>query len=139
MAMAARLPMTPGELGRIRGVPKRWCAKHGERAVTLIREAVQTTQDSGFVALAPPPYATFFDYRFDAWLETMRAEVCEQLQAAPDLLLPKRLLHRIGQAVASGAPLDGPGGIVTGWRAELLAPALRRHIEQHPPPRKTQG
>lgn len=131
MAIAARLPTTASELERIRGIPKRWCAKHAERIIALTTEAVETAGQREFVVLTPPPYATFFDYRLGAWLEVMRADVCEKLQASPDLLLPKRLLHRIGQALVTRTPL---ASVVTGWRAALVEDTLQQFIERHPPP-----
>jgi ribonuclease D len=137
IAMAARLPTSGAELERLRGVPKRWAAQHAERVVGIMNEAAAHASETEFVALVPSPYATFFDYRLDAWLLTMRADVCEKLQAAPELLLPKRLLDRIGQAAAGGAAGADLSRVITGWRAILLGDAVERYVEQHPPPQRT--
>ncbi|MBN1607620.1 MAG: HRDC domain-containing protein [Polyangiaceae bacterium] len=134
MAMAARLPTSATELERLRGVPKRWAAQHAERVISIMNDAAHTAAPSEFIALTPSPYATFFDYRLDAWLQTMRAELCERLQAAPDLLLPRRHLSRIGQAVVGGASAAELSKVITGWRATLLEDAIERYVEQHPPP-----
>jgi ribonuclease D len=135
-AMAARLPATAAELERLRGVPRRWAAQHAEQVISIMSEAARTAAHSEFVTLVPSPYATFFDYRLDAWLHAMRAELCEQLQAAPELVLPRRLLSRIGQAVVGGATAADLSRVITGWRATLLGGAVERYVEQHPAPRE---
>ena len=132
-AMAARLPASAAGLERLRGVPRRWAAQHAEQAVSVMNEAARTAAHGECVALVPSPYATFFEYRLDAWLQTMRAELCDELQVAPEMLLPRRLLDRIGQAVVGASAVD-LSSVITGWRAALLEDAVERYIEQHPPP-----
>ena len=131
--MAARLPASAAELERLRGVPRRWAAQHAEQAISVMNEAARTAAHGECVALVPSPYATFFEYRLDAWLQTMRAELCDELQVAPEMLLPRRLLDRIGQAVVGASAVD-LSSVITGWRAALLEDAVERYIEQHPPP-----
>jgi ribonuclease D len=138
MAIAARLPATTAELQRLRGVPRRWASQHGEQIVLVMNEAARTAAQSEFLTLAPAPYATFFDYKLDAWLLTMRAELCEELQAAPELLLPKRLLYRLGQALVAEAAHHDLRNVISGWRAALLADAIAQYVVQHPPPSQRQ-
>ena len=132
LSVAAHLPQTPKQLRAIKGIPKRWGAQFAHTMVEIVSTALRHSDAHQYVQLTPPSYKTFDSYRLDAWLQMMRAEVCAELVVAPDLVLPGRLLSRIGDALRRGVP-PVPG--LQGWRAELLNEPIARYIRHHPPPR----
>lgn len=134
LSLAARLPRTIQELRAVKGIPGRWGADWGDTLLRLISEASSRADPQRYVKLDPAAYRTFESYRFDAWLQTMRAEVCAELRVAPDFVLPGRLLSQVGQALRSGASADRATLQIQGWRGELLGEAIARYARCHPPP-----
>lgn len=134
LSIAMRAPGTTRDLARIKGVPQRWCVEHGYELVEGIREAGRAAQLDAFEPIAPPPYATFEGIRFDAWLQTLRAEISAELQIAPELAFPSRILRRLQQAITRGGTEDIPGAVLRGWRAAIIAPSLSAYLKQHPAP-----
>lgn len=134
LAIASRLPESPEALSRIKGVPRQFAARNGWSLVEGLARAVAGARSEDFVPIDPAPYATFEEIRLDAWLGLARAEVCADVGAAPELLLPGRILKAMRAALLQKrtplAALDS----VSGWRRELLEPAFERFCQSSPPP-----
>jgi ribonuclease D len=121
LAIAARLPQSAAELGRIKGVPRRFAAEAGERFVAELLRATAEADAADFVEIAPAPYATYDEVRLDGWLAYARAEVSAELGMAPELAFPGRVVRRMKSAIErSGQPVSGAEAL-TGWRQALLA------------------
>jgi ribonuclease D len=132
MSLAARLPRTKDELSRIKGVNRSLAERYGERILALLRTAGQTGLPASPV-LEPPAYGSFEEHRLDAWITTLRAEVCAQLAVAPELVLPSRLTRRLLDGYASGGIPALLAGL-SGWRKSLLEEEVARFCERRPPP-----
>ena len=92
-----------------------------------------------FVPIEPPPYATFAEIRLDAWLATLRAELCESLEVAPELALPMRILKtQRAEILATGDPASATAGLV-GWRKQLLEAPFLEACQRLGPPRLDQA
>lgn len=134
LSIASRLPDSPDVLGRIKGVSPRFVQRAGRELVAGLGRAASEARSEDFVPIEPVPYATFEEIRLDAWLAVARAEVCARLQAAPELVLPGRLLKSMrAAAVEAGtgaAALDG----ISGWRRELVEEAFQQFCQDHPAP-----
>lgn len=132
MSLAARSPRSEDDLGRIKGVTRALLERHGERLLSLFRLAREGGTPAT-VALEPAAYGSFAEHRLDAWLATLRAEVCTELEVAPELALPGRWTRRMLEAYISG----GTSGLLAslgGWRKSLLEEATARFCERRPPP-----
>ncbi len=134
LAIAARLPQDARDLMRIKGVPRRFAERQGDRLTGRLMRATAEADAASFVPIDPPPYATFEEIRLDAWLGQARAELCATLEAAPELLLPSRLVRRLRAALLDAGP-DALLGALGGWRAELLSGPLAEWMRGNPPPR----
>jgi ribonuclease D len=133
-SIAARLPETGVELARVKGVPRRWSAEHGDAFTGKLMRATAGATESDFVPIEPVAYATFEDIRLDAWLGTLRAEVCAELCIAPELAFPGRVLKRLRAAIAaSGETADGARAL-DGWRRALLGEPYLAAAARHPAP-----
>ncbi|MBX3127984.1 MAG: hypothetical protein KF718_14775 [Polyangiaceae bacterium] len=134
LSIAGRLPENERELARIKGVPRRFAERSG-RALTgeLMRRTAQATA-ADFVPIDPPPYATFEDVRLDAWLGTVRAELAAELQIAPELLLPGRVLRRLRASLVQLRDLSAALATLEGFRAKLLPEPVQRLSRTLPPP-----
>jgi hypothetical protein len=82
--------------------------------------------------MEPPAYATFEEIRVEAWMQMMRAEVCEALRVAPDLAIPSRLLKSMTAAYLARGP-DGLDQCLVGFRRELLLSSLQKYCRDRPP------
>jgi ribonuclease D len=134
LAIASRLPPSAADLGRIKGVPRRWCERHGDRlAGELLRAAAQVGPDDG-VLLEPPPYATFEQIKLEAWLVGLRAEVCASLEIAPDLALPNRWVRHARDLLVRGLHPGALEAELSGWRRTLVGPAVSAYVSRIPPP-----
>jgi ribonuclease D len=134
LSIANRMPGREADLARIKGVPRRWCSTHGAWFTReLDRASRQATRDD-FVAIEPPPYATFEEIRLEAWLQMIRAELCTRLELAPEMALPGRIMRRGLRAIAySGNPaalLEQLGD----WRRQLLEKAYTDAVQRLPAP-----
>lgn len=130
-SIASRLPESMAELDRIKGVSRSFCERWGAELVERMR-AARDTPASDFVPIEPEPYVTFEELRTDAWVALLRAEACAEAQAAPELAFPNRLAR---QASARVREVGAPHAVLeplTGWRRELLEPALRRALARRP-------
>ena len=132
MSLAARLPKTKDDLVRIKGVNRSLAERHGARILALIQSA-RERGPAASVVLEPPAYGSFEEHRLDAWITTLRAEVCTTLSVAPELALPNRLTRRMLDAYASGGIPALLGGL-SGWRQGLLKAEVARFCERRPPP-----
>jgi ribonuclease D len=122
LAIAARMPAKPDELLRIKGASGALLRERAGALIRLIQSAIRGADTEGFVPIEPPPYATFEDVELDAWLTSVRAALCVELQVAPELVLPGRVMRRIQDAIAQGGSRAAGGEVLTGWRRELLLP-----------------
>jgi ribonuclease D len=134
LAIASRMPTSAADLGRIKGVPRRWGERHGDRLVgELLQAAAQVGPEDG-VVLEPPPYATFEQLKLEAWLVGLRAEVCAGLEIAPDLVLPNRWVRRARDLLVRGLRGGALEAELTGWRRTLVGPAVSAYASRNPPP-----
>jgi ribonuclease D len=133
-SIASRCPENLDELGRIRGVHRRFLNHQGAPFVADLARAVDGAKASDFVPIEPAPYATFDEIRADGWLAALRAEVCHAAQMAPELALPSRVLRGFRSALLQRAS-DPPklGALLEGWRRAVLAETVDRIANQLPP------
>lgn len=133
LALAARKPRSIDDASRIKGVSHSVLRKYGAALLSGITSATKAASSGDFVPLEPPAYATFEEIRLDAWLQSMRAAVCERLQIAPELVLPGRQM----KAMMAACEVEGLAGLkasLLGWRRALVLDELSRFCEQTPPP-----
>ncbi len=133
LAIASRLPESAQDLGRIKGVPRRFANTHGDRLTGGMMRATAEADAADFVPIDPPPYATFEEIRLDAWLSGMRAELCETLSLAPELAFPARVLRRVRSAIADAGEVAAGADALEGWRAKVLRDAFLDHARRNPP------
>jgi ribonuclease D len=124
LAIAARLPRTRDDLGRIKGVSRWFANERGHRFVEDLVTATASADDASFVPIDPPPYATFEEIRVDGWLARLRAEICIELEVAPELAFPGRVLKKMRQLVLETGDLRLAVGALDGWRKQLLGDRL---------------
>lgn len=134
MAIASRVPRTSADLGRIKGVHRGWVNRHGDKFVRLLLAATDNARAEDFVPIDPPPYATFDEYRVEAWLGMARAETCSELSVAPDLVFPSRLLKRVRDHLLKSRDLEGALVHLGDWRGALLRSAILKFAERLPLP-----
>jgi len=133
LSIASRLPESIDVLGRIKGVQRNFVQHFGRRVVTGMAEAARNSKAEDFTPIDPPPYATFAETRLDAWLGTLRAEICTGLEVAPEFVLPARVLKELKFELQERGSA-GLEATLQGFRRALLGPALRAFCDQHPPP-----
>jgi len=134
LSIANRLPENTNQLGRIKGIPRSWCARNGDWFVGELQRSIRDAAESDFVPVDPSPYATFEDIRLDGWLQWIRAELCAQLSVAPELALPARLLKRARDVIRQSGDALALLPHLTPWRRHLLEAAYREQCIKHPPP-----
>ncbi len=133
LAIAARLPRSQEALGRIKGVAPGFLRHHGRSVVEGLSAAADAATGESFTPLEPPAYASFEEIRLEAWLHQLRATVCSQLEVAPELALPSRLLKRMQTAYL----VEGPRALresLVGFRKRLLTESIESFCETSPPP-----
>ncbi|GMV14946.1 MAG: ribonuclease D [Polyangiaceae bacterium] len=124
LSIASRLPENAADLARIKGVNRRFAAEHGEAFVRGLRRAAAAAETSAFVPIDPPPYATPDDVRLDGWLSLARAEISADLDVAPELAFPGRLMKRLTAHIAATGERARGAEVFQGWRRELLGRAF---------------
>lgn len=134
LSLASRRPATVDELGQMRGVPRRLTARRGAELVTRLRDAAERASDADFVPMKPPPYATHDEIWARARLELVRAQACRLLDAAPEVLMPARLLDRLRPRLAATGDLASLLDRIEGFRHALLAPVWSEAIRLDGPP-----
>lgn len=141
LTIASRMPESRDILLQLKGVPRGFAQRHHKRILEGLADAARTARAEDFVAIDPPPYATFREIRLDAWLTSMRAEVCTALSISPDFALPARLLRRMKSALEA-LDQDASSSAVRvalepgceGFREALLGPSMHAFCEKNPPP-----
>lgn len=131
LAIAGRLPDSVDALARIKGVPRGLVQRSGQALVKGLQRAAAEARAEDFVPIDPAPYATFEEIRLDAWFTLARAEVCSEVQAAPELALPGRVLKQMRAALVAG---KAPVAALSGWRQQLVGEAFERFCQRHPAP-----
>ncbi len=134
LAIASRVPRSVSDLSRIKAVPHRVAKLHGQELVALIKRAAADADGRDFVEIEPSAYATFGEVRADGWFAMMRAEVCAELQVAPELALPGRLTRLMRRGYQQRNRLGDALEMLSGWRADLLSKTIERFAERVPPP-----
>lgn len=134
MSIASRLPRTPKDLIRIKGVPHGWAQRHGAELTRDLERAVQAARADDFVPIDPPPYATFEEIRTEAWLSLARAEVCFRLRVSPDLVLPARVNKQLLGELLDQRDLGQALSSLSGWRRDLLVDEMLDFARRTPPP-----
>lgn len=124
-SLASRRPRSLDELSSMRAVPRRAAGRFGRTLIAGIQRALGSAQSSEFAEIAPPPYATAAEILAAGWLEAMRAEVCVELEMAPELVLPSRVMKRLRDAAVVAGRVDGALTALTGFRRALLLEPLR--------------
>lgn len=126
LAIAGRLPQTRDDLGRIKGVSRWFVNERGNRFLAELMKATANADDASFVPIDPPPYATFEEIRLDGWLSQLRAQICIELEIAPELAFPGRILKKMrNQVLESGDP-ERAVEALEGWRKQLIGPVFER-------------
>lgn len=133
LAIAGRLPTSPDDLARIKGVPGRLASEHGHTIAQLMARAAAEANTDSFVPLDPPPYATHEEILARARLELIRAHACHQLDAAPELVLPNRLLDILRAILLTTGDAEGLLDAITGFRRVLLAPVWAQAVRKASP------
>lgn len=132
LTLAMRRPRTKDDLGRIKGVGRALLERRSRELLELLQR--QETPGAGHaVPLEPPAYGSWDDIRFEAWLGTLRAEVCHRLSVAPELALPSRTLRRLEEGYQQ-AGTEGLAQALKGYRRDLLEQAVREFCREFPPP-----
>jgi ribonuclease D len=131
LSLAGRLPRSVDDLQRIKGVPRSWSKDLAQTLVTGLTRAAAAADESEFVPIDPPFYATKHELRVDGWLSAARAEVCASLEVAPELALPGRVM----KALRSHALCHGTaelGHALDGWRKTFLSGPLSQFASDFP-------
>lgn len=133
LAIAARGPTTPGDLERIKGTSRDFVRRFGKAVIDGVGRARRTASADDFVAIEPPPYASFPELRLDGWLSHLRAEVTAEVGVAPDFVLPRRVLGALEKGYREGG-LEGLVAALAGYRRPLLEAKVRGFFRRTPPP-----
>jgi ribonuclease D len=126
LSIASRLPHSVDDLSRIKGVSRRFVASFGRPVVSELVRAAAEADGSSFVPIDPPPYATFDAIRLDGWLSLARAEISAELQLAPELAFPARVLKKLRRHILETGDRAAAAEQFEDWRRELLAEPWRR-------------
>ena len=100
---------------------------------TGIQRAVGRAHTEEFLPIEPPPYVTPTELLASGWLEAARAELCTELELAPELVLPSRVMRRLRDAAVSRGVLTGALDALVGWRRSLLEGPLSQKLERYGP------
>jgi len=130
-SLASRRPRSLDELAGLRAVPRRAAGRFGRALVAGIQQALSTVKSAGFKPIAPPPYAIPSEILASGWLEAIRAEMCVELEMAPELVLPSRVMKKLRDAAVSAGRLDGAPSALTGFRRVLLLEPLGKKIARY--------
>lgn len=130
-SVASRRPRTFDELAALRAVPRRATNRFGRALVAGIQRTLARAEEGAFAEIAPPPYATEAEILAGGWLEAIRAEVCVELEMAPELVLPSRVMKKLRDGAVAAKRLTGALDALTGFRRELLERALREKMARY--------
>lgn len=130
-SLASRRPRSLEELGNMRAVPRRAAGRFGKTLVSGVQRAVTAVKASEFPEIVPPPYATPAEILAAGWLEAIRAEICVEMEMAPELVLPSRVMKKLRDAAVAAGRLDGALTALTGFRRPLLLEPLRDKMSRY--------
>jgi ribonuclease D len=130
-SLASRRPRSLDELGGLRAVPRRAANRFGRALIAGIQQALSSVSRSDLSPIAPPPYAIPSEILASGWLEAIRAEICVELEMAPELLLPSRVMKKLRDAAVNAGRLDGALSALTGFRRALLLEPLAKKIARY--------
>jgi ribonuclease D len=130
-SLASRRPRSLDDLGSMRAVPRRAAGRFGKTLISGIQRAVASVNAADFSEIAPPPYATHAEILASGWLEALRAELCVELEMAPELVLPSRVMKKLRDAAVSAGRLDGALSALNGFRRALLLEPLRDKMSRY--------
>lgn len=141
-SIASRMPRNREVLLQLKGVPRGFAVRHDKRILEGLADAARNAHSREFVAIDPPPYATFEEFRLEAWLGILRAEICAELSVSPEFVLPSRVTKGLRDHLAElrGAELsrealqEAFATPLAGFRAPLLTAKVQDFCEKMPPP-----
>jgi ribonuclease D len=133
LAIASRLPPTVKDLKRLKGVPAQF---PDHLATSLVRGLLATTKakEADFERIDPPAYGSFQEIALDAWLASLRAQVCAEVSMAPEVAFPSRMLKRIKPALLESANPAALLAELSGWRDRVLGSATQAFLARQPMP-----
>lgn len=132
LAIASRLPANARDLKRLKGVPAQFPEHLADALARGLTAATKNTD--AFEQMEPPAYGSFEEHTLDAWLASLRAEVCREVRVAPEVAFPARLLRRVKPALLTTPDPQLLVEELTGWRGTVLRPATQAFAERHPIP-----
>ncbi|MFZ5895653.1 MAG: ribonuclease D [Myxococcota bacterium] len=130
-SLASRRPRSLEDLSSLRAVPRRAAGRFGRALIAGIQRAVASAKTSDFAQIAPPPYAVPEEILASGWLEAVRAEVCVELEMAPELVLPSRVMKKLRDSAVAAGRLEGALDALTGFRRTLLLAPLATKIASY--------
>lgn len=130
-SLASRRPRSFDDLAGLRAVPRRAANRFGRTLLSGIQQTLARAPDGAFAEIAPPPYATAAEILAGGFLEAIRAEVCVELEMAPELVLPSRVMKRLRDGAVAAKQLTGALDALTGFRRELLQGPLREKMARY--------
>lgn len=130
-SLASRRPRSFDELASLRAVPRRAANRFGRALISGMQQTLARARASDFPEIAPPPYATAAEILAGGWLEAIRAEVCAELEMAPELVLPSRVMKKLRDAAVAAGRLTGALDALTGFRRDLLLEPLRDKVGRY--------
>jgi len=133
LSVAAAAPPSLTALGRIKGVSPSFVQQYGQVLVSGVLESVAKAASADFQLLEPAPYATLDEIKLDAWLTSWRAHLAVELQFAPELVLPSRIMKEVKTCLETQGA-DGMSEALDGYRRALLTSESARFCAKRPPP-----
>jgi ribonuclease D len=133
LSVAAAAPTSLSSLGRIKGVSPSFVQQYGQELVAGMQDAVAKAASADYQLLEPAPYATFDEIRLDAWLTGWRAHLAVQLQFAPELVLPGRVMKEVKTCLETQGR-EAMHDALDGYRRALLVEESARFCANRPPP-----
>ncbi|HXX92766.1 MAG TPA: hypothetical protein VEN81_03980 [Planctomycetota bacterium] len=124
LTVAKLLPESGQELAKIRGLFYPWVKRHGDAFTGKLLRASAEGARGGYVPLEPPPYNTFDRIRAEGWIRKALSDVCAELQVAPEIAFPERLVRRMIESVDARQAPAAAAEVLGGWRGRLLRSAF---------------
>jgi len=128
LTLAKLIPETGAELATIRGIFVPWAKRHGDAFTGKLVRASAGASREGFVPLEPPPYNTFERILAEGWIRNAAAEVSAELQVAPELAFPERVIRKMTQAVEEKNNNVSAAEALTGWRERFLRKSVMARL-----------
>lgn len=128
LSLAKMIPETGAELAQMRGIYVPWAKRHGDAFTGKLVLVSAAASRQGFVPLEPPLYNSSERILAGAWIRSAAAKVSVELDLAPELAFPERLIRLMIEAVEEKKTPDAAAGSLTGWRERFLRPAFLAHV-----------